>query len=110
MAELGKAIEVVEVACPITMLKLAALEVKPPLTVVIVKFDVPAVVGFPEITPVLVLRLKPAGKVPEATSQVPYVPFPPVAARVCEYPDVPTVPSAKVVVVTFKVVKLITDP
>ena len=54
-----------------TILKLAELEVRPPLAVVTVKFDVPAVVGAPEITPVPELRLKPAGRVPDATVHVP---------------------------------------
>lgn len=36
----------------------------------IVKLEVPAVVGTPEITPVELTRLNPAGKVPELTDQV----------------------------------------
>ena len=73
------------------------------------KLEVPAVVGLPEITPELELRVKPAGKEPEAMLQVPYVPVPPVAASVCVY-EVPTVPPDKDEVVTFNVVKLRTVP
>jgi hypothetical protein len=34
-----------------------------------VKLNVPAVVGFPEITPVLVLKVNPAGRLPAVTLQ-----------------------------------------
>ena len=46
-----------------------------------VKFAVPEVVGCPEITPVLALSVKPAGKLPEATLHA-RLPVPPLAARV----------------------------
>jgi hypothetical protein len=46
-----------------------------------VKLEVPAVVGVPLITPVLAVRLKPAGKVPVAIDQLKGV-LPPVAANV----------------------------
>jgi hypothetical protein len=35
-----------------------------------VKLEVPAVVGFPEIAPVLAFRLRPAGKLPDVTLQL----------------------------------------
>jgi len=46
------------------------------------KVEVAAVVGVPEMTPAL-LRLRPAGKLPEVTVQA-YGVFPPVAASVEE--------------------------
>ena len=49
---------------------------------VTVKVKLPAVVGVPEMTPVLVFRLSPPGRLPDAFAQV-MVP-PPVAARVWE--------------------------
>src|SRR5215813_7135751 len=52
----------------------------PPATP-IVKLDVPAAVGVPEITPVLAARVNPAGSVPLAIDQV-YGGVPPLAARV----------------------------
>lgn len=58
-----------------------------------VKFEVPAVVGVPLSTPVL-LRETPAGKDPVLTDQV-CEPVPPVAVKVCEY-AVPTVPLGMV--------------
>jgi hypothetical protein len=54
-----------------------------------VKFDVPAVVGGPEI--VLPDRFNPAGSVPLDTDHV-YGGVPPVALRPCEYAT-PTVPA-----------------
>jgi hypothetical protein len=45
----------------ITSVALAVLQVPAPLLAVMVTFVVPAVVGVPEITPVLVLTLRPAG-------------------------------------------------
>ena len=47
-----------------------------------VKLLVPAAVGVPLMTPAL-LKLKPAGSVPELTDQV-YGVVPPLAANVCE--------------------------
>ena len=44
--------------------------------------ELPAVVGVPEITPVVVFKDNPAGRLPEARVQVVYVPLPPVAAKV----------------------------
>jgi len=61
-----------------------------------VKVDEPAVVGVPESVPPL-LRLRPAGKLPEATLQE-YGVKPPVAARDAEYP-VPAVPLGSEAVV-----------
>src|SRR5436305_5161678 len=60
-----------------------------------VKFEVPDLVGVPEITPVDE-RLSPAGSVPDARLHT-RAPSPPVAASVCEY-AVPTVPFGSVVV------------
>jgi hypothetical protein len=48
-----------------------------------VKVELPAAVGVPEITPVLALRVNPAGKLPVLTLQV-YGATPPLAANVCE--------------------------
>ena len=56
-----------------------------------VKLAATGIVGVPEITPAL-LRLSPAGSVPEARVQV-SVPLPPVAVSVVLY-AVPTVPPA----------------
>jgi hypothetical protein len=44
-----------------TSVALAVLQVPAPLLAVMVTLVVPAVVGVPEITPVLVLTLRPAG-------------------------------------------------
>jgi hypothetical protein len=63
---------------------------------VTVKLYVPVVVGVPEITPVVVLRDRPAGNSPSDTLHV--MGSVPVAARVCLY-DVPTVPPGNDVVV-----------
>jgi hypothetical protein len=57
-----------------------------------VKLEVPAALGFPEMTPPL-LNVKPAGSEPALTVQV-FPPLPPVAVNVCEY-AVPTVPFAR---------------
>jgi spore coat protein U-like protein len=62
-----------------------------------VKFEEPAVVGVPEITPVAP-RLRPVGKVPELTLHV-YGGTPPVAANVDEYEE-PLVASGTEEVVT----------
>jgi hypothetical protein len=50
----------------------------------IVKFDVPVVVGVPLSTPVLEFRLSHDGKLPALTAKV-YVPEPPVALSVALY-------------------------
>jgi hypothetical protein len=63
-----------------------------------VKVDDPAVVGVPEIFPVVVVSVNPAGKVPDEMDQV-YGMEPPVAAKVVVY-GVPTVPPGNEVVVT----------
>lgn len=62
-----------------------------------VKLDTPAVVGVPVIAPVLLLRLKPAGKLPEVVEYV-RAPAPPVTAMLWLY-AVPTTPAGSVVVV-----------
>jgi hypothetical protein len=62
-----------------------------------VKFDVPAVVGVPLMTPPE-LKLKPAGRLPVCRFQL-YGVTPPVAASVCEY-AVPTAPLGRLAVVT----------
>ena len=59
------------------------------------KFEVPAVVGVPEMTPALLIA-SPAGSDPVDSDQL-YGVVPPVAARVVEY-AVPTVPPGSVVV------------
>jgi len=46
----------------ITKVALAVLQGVAPLLAVMVTLDVPAVVGVPEITPVLVLTVSPAGR------------------------------------------------
>jgi len=46
-----------------------------------VKVLTPMVVGVPEIAPVVVLRVSPAGREPEVTDQL-YGVFPPAASRV----------------------------
>jgi hypothetical protein len=67
------------------------------LSVTFIVIDaVPAVVGVPEMTP-LVLRVNPAGKVPETIVQV-YGAVPPLAVSVWEY-AAPTVPPVNVLVV-----------
>ena len=58
-----------------------------------VKLLVPAIVGVPLITPVDVLRLNPAGRLPVAILQT-YGVLPPAATSVCVY-DRLTVPSDK---------------
>jgi hypothetical protein len=63
-----------------------------------VKFDVPAVVGGPEI--VLPVRFNPAGSVPFETDQV-YGGVPPIALSPCEYAT-PTVPAGNDDVVILK--------
>jgi len=60
-------------------------------TTITVKFDVAAVVGLPEITPVLAFSVNPAGSVPALTLHVSGV-VPPVAPTVAEY----VVPTAAV--------------
>ena len=67
-----------------------------PLVALTVKFDVPAVVGLPEITPVVALSDKPAGRLPAEMLHVMGVV--PVAARVWLYAT-PTVPPGREVVV-----------
>jgi hypothetical protein len=66
------------------------------------KLLVPAVVGVPEITPVLAAKLNPAGSVPCTTLHV-YGLVPLVAASVAEYAT-PTVPFGKLVVVIRTIV------
>lgn len=80
------------------MLKLpeAALGGEPESLTLIVKLKFPAVVGIPEIVPV-VDRVRPTGKVPELMLQL-YGMVPPVAANVVEY-AVPTCPDGTDVVV-----------
>ena len=56
--------------------------------------NVPAVVGVPEITPVLELRETDPGKEPDANAYVP-LPVPPVTV-VFKVNDVPTVPVSPV--------------
>jgi hypothetical protein len=68
----------------------AWVEEPPPVTWT-VKFDVPAAVGVPLITPVEAFRLNPAGRVPAETDQL-YGVVPPVAVIVWLY-AVPTVPA-----------------
>jgi hypothetical protein len=70
-----------------------------------VKFDVPIVVGVPEITPA-VDSVKPAGNVPPASAHV-YGATPPDAARVALYAT-PTVPPANdaVVIVSPTLIKV----
>jgi hypothetical protein len=53
-----------------------------------VKVDVPAAVGVPEIKPVVVLSVSPAGSEPETIENV-YVPLPPLTFSAAEY-DAPT--------------------
>ena len=66
-----------------------------PFTALTVNVEVPALVGVPEIVPVLALSESPAGSDPELTDQVtPEVPD----ARVAVY-DVPTLPDGREVVV-----------
>ena len=62
-----------------------------------VKFEVPAVVGVPLITPVEALRERPAGKEPVRTLQA-RGGTPSEAVRVAEY-EAPTVPSGREAVV-----------
>ena len=50
---------------------------------VVVKVEVPFVVGTPEITPVELERLRPAGSEPEAIAHL-YIKVPPVATSACE--------------------------
>src|SRR5262245_46651209 len=64
-----------------------------PSTALTVKFDVPAVVGVPEIVPDE-LSIKPGGKLPLVISHV-YGAVPPAAESVCEYTP-PTVPAGSV--------------
>jgi hypothetical protein len=61
---------------------------------VAVKLDVPLVVGVPEITPVPLARLNPAGRLPEVIAQV-YGAAPPLALRAVEK-CVPEVPGGSV--------------
>ena len=70
------------------------------------KFEVCAVVGVPEMTPVDEARLKPVGSEPLRTLHV-YGVTPPVAASVCEYGE-PTVPPGSVVVVIWRSAALTT--
>jgi len=64
---------------------------------VMVKEDVPAVVGVPEITPVAPSNVSPAGRAPTVTAQV-YVAVPPTTASVWLYAEF-TVAAGSVVVV-----------
>jgi hypothetical protein len=61
---------------------------------VAVKLDVPLVVGVPEITPVLGVKLSPAGRLPEVIDQV-YGAVPPLALRAVEK-GVPEIPEGSV--------------
>src|SRR3954471_20235337 len=63
-----------------------------------VRFEVPAVVGVPLITPLVPSNVSPAGSVPEVSAHV-YPPTPPVAPSVCEYGSV-TSPCGREEVVT----------
>ena len=63
----------------------------------IVKVEAPAVVGVPEIFPVVVANVNPAGKVPEEIDHVSGS-EPPVATTVVVY-GTPTVPAGNEVVV-----------
>ena len=62
-----------------------------------VNVNVPVVVGFPEINPVVVFKVRPVGKLPTEIAQV-YGKVPPEASRVAPY-GVPTVAFAREVVV-----------
>ncbi len=81
------------------MLRLAVAVAAVPCESVTVaaKLEGPALVGLPEITPVLALRVNPAGRLPELMLQV-YGASPPAAASVCEY-AVLTLPPGRVAVV-----------
>lgn len=68
-----------------------------------VKLAMPALVGVPEIRPVLDM-LRPAGRLPDATDHV-YPGVPPVALRDVLY-DVPTRPTARLVEVMLNLVPL----
>jgi hypothetical protein len=72
-----------------------------------VKLAVPAVVGVPEMIPVLAARLKPAGKVPVVIDHVNGV-VPPLTPNVWLYPA-PTVAPGKVVVVMTKPKLIVSD-
>jgi hypothetical protein len=63
------------------------------------KLVVPAVVGVPEITPVLAANVNPGGKMPELMLHV-YGAVPLVAARVAEYPA-PVIAPGKLLVTTL---------
>jgi hypothetical protein len=83
---------------PATVIANGCEAVAPALsTTRMVTFVVPTVVGVPEISPVLVLRLSPAGNVPSDTAHV-SDPVPPVEATVFEYATPAVAPGKDVVV------------
>jgi hypothetical protein len=57
-----------------------------------VKLNVPAALGVPVMSPVLLFKLKPVGSDPTVTAKFVYVPDPPKAVIVCVPYDVPFVP------------------
>ena len=71
-----------------TMVQLCVSEFPFESTTLDVKVDVPAAVGVPEIKPVVVLSVSPAGSEPETIENV-YVPLPPLTFSAAEY-DAPT--------------------
>ena len=77
---------------------LVAMRVGIPVSVACtVKFDVPALVGVPEMTPVDASIVSPSGNEPALTDQA-YAGAPPVASTGTEYAD-PTMPPGNDVVV-----------
>src|SRR3989304_8833240 len=72
-----------------------------------VKFDVPAVVGVPLITPVAVLRASPVGSVPTDTAQL-YGVLPPAATTVWLYEEA-AVPSGSAAVLTLTTPYIVID-
>ena len=68
---------------------------------VTVKLDVPAEVGAPEITPLVPIRLRPAGRPPELTAHV-YGVSPPAALSVVDVKLLPTFPDGRDVVVIVR--------
>lgn len=77
----------------IEMLNCFATEVSGALSVTVKEgVLIATVVGVPEITPVEVFKVKPAGKVPAEFAQDVYVPVPPVACKAKEY-GTPTCPA-----------------
>src|SRR3954451_3365252 len=78
----------------LTEMLYARLPVLPePAVALIVKLEVPAVVGIPEIRPVEPLSVNPAGSAPESTVKV-YPPVPPLAVIVWLY-AVPIIPLGR---------------